>query len=90
MIPDYLRGKSAAQIVDRMRHDIWTSQTGSGEEATENYVRHIEILLLLAVKDALMNADGKNLCDNDYGLMGSEAECRAIAFLNKVKYYRKR
>lgn len=77
MIPAHLQGKSAENIITRIKQ--------SATELTDRqYIKKLEYLVLLAIKDALCNTDGKMLCDGDYGLMGSEAECRAIAFLNTV------
>ena len=84
MIPQYLQGKSAAQMVDEIKKEY------SGIEHlpyNSDYVRKLEGLLLLAVKDALCACDGVKMCGRDYGLMGSEAEGRAIAFLNMVLPY---
>lgn len=85
MIPQYLQGKSAIEICVEMKSKFALKRASlTNDKVNEYYERFIEGLLLIAVKDALCNADGKNLCDGDYGLMGSEAECRAIAFLNTV------
>lgn len=78
MIPEYLKGKSAIEICAEMNNKYHMSHNASSRD----YTHYIEGLLLLAVKDALMNADGVALCGNDYELMGSEAECRAVVFLN--------
>ena len=83
MIPEHLKGKSAAKIVDEERKRF-DKQSIVTYLTADQRIRYLENLLLLAVKDALCNADGKNLCGNDYGLMGSEAEGRAIVFLNMV------
>lgn len=94
MIPEHLQGKSATQICELMRAQFFVENkvlvhermigNDKSVDIDKAYTRRIEGLLLLAVKDALCNADGKVLCDGDYGLMGSEAECLAIAFLNTV------
>lgn len=83
MIPEHLQGKSAAQILDKIRENFERQKTVT-YLTDYNYAKLLEEFLLLAIKDALCNTDGKTLCDGDYGLMGSEAECRAIAFLNTV------
>ena len=83
MIPTYLQGKSAVQICNEMRYNIFRNHTietiGMG-----NYLQQLEMLLLLAVKDALCNADEiKELIqEGEYCAMG-----RAIAFLNTVLPY---
>jgi len=79
MIPEHFQGKNAEQIANGVRKK-WEHRLNAYDN--EDYIKELEKLLVLAVKDALMNADGKVLCNNDYGLMGSEAEVRAIAFLN--------
>lgn len=87
MIPKHLQKKSAEQICHDMVDRIILEEALDGitmEKLGERYTSRLEALLLLAVKDALMNADGVNICNGDYGLMGSEAECRAITFLNQV------
>ena len=84
MIPEYLKEKSAAQIVVEQREMFIATPYYNAEERIKDRITQLETLLLLAIKDALCNVDGETLCDGDYGLMGSEAECRAIAFLNTV------
>lgn len=81
MISKHLNGKCAEEIVNKMK-SRFNSQRESYDD--DEYIIELEKLLLLAVKDALYNADGKNICDGDYSLMGSEAECRAITFLNTI------
>jgi hypothetical protein len=80
MIPKHLKEKSALQICAKMKEKYHLSHNATPRD----YIVYIEGLLLLAVKDALCDADGVKMCDGDYGLMGSEAEVRAIAFLNTV------
>ena len=79
MIPEYLKGKSAAQIVGEMGDRFRNSVGAVGVE--QRYIQYLEGLLLLAVKDALMNADYED------SLSALEAEQRAIAFLNMVLPY---
>lgn len=80
-IPEYLKGKSAAQIVDVMTLKFISGTHDNGED----YIKYLEMLLLLAVKDALMNCDEvKELIQNgEY-----QAQQRAIAFLNIVLPYK--
>ena len=80
MIPAHLKGKSASSICAEMHERFVMTHNATRED----YTRYIEGLLLIAVTHALCNADGIALCDGDYGLMGSEAEGRAIAFLNEI------
>lgn len=84
MIPEYLKGKSAAQIVDEQRERFISEPYNDVDERAARRIKQLEGMLLKAVTHALMNADGVAMCDGDYGLMGSEAEGRAIAFLNLV------
>jgi len=85
VIPGHLQGKNAEQIVEESKEEY--ENHAYNKYLSIDYKEYLEKLLLLAVKDALMSADGKNLCDGDYELMGSEAECRAIAFLDMVLPY---
>ena len=74
MIPTHLEGKNAEQIVNDM--------IGRTCDMTdEEYYRHLEGFLVLAVKDALCNADEvKELIqDGEY-----KAPSRAIVFLNTI------
>lgn len=80
MIPTYLQGKSAAQIVGEQGHIL--REKGMTEK---DYILHLEMLLLIAVKDALCNCDEiKELIQDGEYL----AQQRAIAFLNMVLPYK--
>lgn len=81
MIPAYLQGKSAAQIVDEQRERFVAEGYNDVNERVTRRVNQLEMLLLVAVKDALCNADEvKELIqEGEYQAMG-----RAIAFLNLV------
>lgn len=87
MIPEHLQGKCAVQIVDEQRDRFISEPYNDVDERVAKRIKQLERMLLIATTHALMNADGKVLCDGDYGLMGSEAEGRAIAFLNIVLPY---
>jgi len=85
MIPEHLQGKSGAKVLSEAKKRI--TQRHIDFDVDIIVIQHIafmETMLLLAIRDALMNVDGKVLCDGDYALMGSEAEGRAIAFLDMV------
>jgi hypothetical protein len=84
MIPKHLQEKSAVQIVGSIKGQICGIDKFVYDRDYNRYIILLEKLLVLAVRDTLMNADGKVLCDGDYALMGSEAEVRALAFLNTV------
>ena len=86
MIPDYLQGMSAAQIVDKIRGNYLHIETGDYEGLEKSYGRYLEGLLLLAVKNALCNADPLSFdgFGSTYDSRGREAEGRAVAFLNIV------
>jgi hypothetical protein len=76
MIPTYLQGKSATQIMNKVKDRCFVrSKTDIG------YTRCLEQLLLIAVKDALCNAEDRF---TETVVRGVRAEARAIAFLNKV------
>lgn len=81
MIPKYLDGKSAVEIVDEIRDNFNNIETGDLKTLREDYIRNLEYWLVLAVKDALMNCEEvKELIqDGEY-----QAQQRAIAFLNTV------
>jgi hypothetical protein len=86
MIPDYLKGKSAADIVNEVRNNFIFKDRHTPETlSVEGYCDYLETHLLLAVKDALCNADEvKELIqEGQYNAMG-----RAIAFLNMVLPYK--
>lgn len=84
MIPAYLKGKSAAQIVDEMNERFWNNVQYCGGKVKDDYKPMLNGLLLLAVKDALMNADEVNelVEKGEY-----QARQRAIVFLNTVLPY---
>lgn len=73
MIPTYLQGKSAAQIVDSVK-EKWKHRLEAYDD--EDYIKELEMLLIVAVQDALCNAD------EEYTHIG--AGKRASAFLNMV------
>ena len=77
MIPDYLKGKTAAQIIGEVGAKF-IEQKGFDEK---DYILYLENMLLLAVKDALMNADATGKLHKD---RAEQAEGLAIAFLNMV------
>lgn len=86
MIPDYLRGKSAAKILDEVKGRI----VSSSEEGTffDRYVAYADAMLLIAITHALCNADEVLVESADKAfkdmVRSQEAEGRAIAFLNMV------
>ncbi len=69
MIPDYLKGKTAPQILGE-------TMALHRHKADENYIEILEHHLLMAILHALCAADGT--ADEPH------AEGRAIAFLNEV------
>jgi len=77
MIPIHLVGKSAVQIADEITLRFISGLHDNGED----YIKYLEMLLLLAIEDALMNCEEvKELIeDGEY-----QAQQRAIAFLNIV------
>jgi transcription antitermination factor NusA-like protein len=81
MIPKHLVGRSAARIVDEVKRKFAKE---SHIDYYREYAQQLEMLLLLSVKDALMNAEEiKELIDEgQYNAMS-----RAIAFLNMVLPY---
>lgn len=83
MIPVYLQGKSVETIMANMRSSfIFKSRHTSETFSVEGYCDYLEMLLIIAIKDALCNADYEN------EPMGSDgAAGRAIAFLNMVLPY---
>lgn len=81
MIPKYLIGKSAARIVDEVKRKF--AQDVHIDYYRE-YAQQLEMLLLISVKDALMNADDDNQVKELVEYINDGAEQRAIAFLNKV------
>lgn len=86
MIPAYLKGKSAAQILDDAKRRIITSS----DEGTidERYMAFADRMLVIAITHALCNADDALVesCDphNKHMIKAQEAEGRAIAFLNAI------
>jgi len=79
MIPTYLQGKSAVQIMNEVKVKFIDKKYGVIN--IDDYVKFLQIVLLIAVKDALCNCDEvKELIqDGEY-----HAQQRAIAFLNLV------
>lgn len=82
MIPAHLQGKSAENIITRIKQ--------SATELTDRqYIKKLEYLVLLAIKDALCNTDGERVGSplaniEEFSKLGIDAERRAIAFLNMV------
>ena len=82
MIPEYLKGKSAAVICNEMKTRFYTL---SESISKEDYILLLEGFLIQAVTHALCNADpSKNWSEVD---RAQEAQGRAIAFLNIVLPY---
>jgi hypothetical protein len=81
MIPYYLIGKSAAQIIGEVRRNFAYDNDKNVAVIDEKYIVYLEGLLLIAVKDALMNAEEvKELVqEGEY-----QAQQRAMGFLNMV------
>lgn len=83
MIPEHLQGKKAEQIIDEQRKRF-EQQSNILYLTVDQYVCYLESFLLIAVKDALCNADKvKELVQEG----GYQAQQRAIAFLNMVLPY---
>ena len=81
MIPIYLVGKSAVQIIDEINKRFFKSVGHVSMEAQADYIRNLEYWLCLALGDALCNCDEvKELIQEGEYL----AQQRAIAFLNLV------
>ena len=90
MIPAHLQGKSAVQIID----DVTLRFISGSHDNGEDYIKYLEMLLLLAVEDALINGEGvdhvmfgidaktneKYSCENRI----KNVEERAILFLNII------
>jgi hypothetical protein len=88
MIPDYLVGKSAAHIIGEQNIKFFAKTTSeTRQEDIYSYAIYLEGLLLIAVKDALCNADDRI---QETVLRGVEAEGRAIAFLCMVLPYKEK
>ena len=83
MIPTYLQGKSAIEICNSMRYRVFKGHSVDTPKF-DTYIQELEMLLVLAVKDALCNADEVKelIVEGEYRAMG-----RAIAFLNMVLPY---
>lgn len=84
MIPEYLQGKNTEYIMDKVSERFHSNHpTLIGDEFFQAYIEELEVLLSLAVRYALCNADSEN-----YGFVGREreihAEDRAVIFLNRV------
>lgn len=80
MIPKYLQGKSAAQIMDEVHNRIVSLNSNT---PMNDLLNKLEMIALIAVKDALCNADEEKYWVH-MSQRGAEAEGRAIAFLNMV------
>ncbi len=88
MIPEYLKGKSAAQIVDEQRDRFISEPYNDVDERAAKRIRQLETFVLLSVTYAL------DMIDNEYEIGQipfkdaetriAQAEGRAIAFLNMV------
>lgn len=87
MIPKHLKGKSAAEIVGMFKDNYISKSYNNVEERTLFYIRQLEIYLLLAIKDALMNAESMSCCET-LTSRGLDAEGRAIAYLNLLAPYK--
>lgn len=89
MIPEHLKGKSAATICSEMKTRFYTLSESIDQA---DYIMLLEGFMLMAVTHALCNADevgiesGNSPYDRPYKDMvkAAEAEGRAIAFLNLV------
>ena len=81
MIPTHLQGKSATEIVTEQRQRFISKSYHNVNERIIYRIAELEILLMLAVKDALCNAEEiKELIqDGEY-----KAQQRAIVFLNTI------
>lgn len=82
MIPKYLLGMNAAEIMAAQRKKFFTeSEEDNGDTIHYDYAKHLERMLLLAVGDALVNAEEtKELIEEGK----YQAQQRAVIFLNKV------
>jgi hypothetical protein len=82
-IPEYLKGKSAVEIVVEM-HNRFSIGADDDENDYIMYAQYLEKVLVLAVKDALCNCD-KNMRVNELvsGVTDGPGD-RAIVFLNMV------
>lgn len=78
MIPHYVQGKSAARIVDEAKRNF---AKNAHIDYYREYAQQLEMLLLVAVKDALCNCNGMQ---GTYVNYVEGVEGRAIAFLNMV------
>lgn len=80
MIPKHVQGKSASQIMVEMKQAF----PGTAEDWTQ----YLEILVMLAIKDALVNADEAVPTalpfGSVWGYKGEMAEGLAMAYLNSV------
>lgn len=85
MIPEHLKGKTAAEIPDTVKARIIVSN--DDELLIERYVEFADVMLLLAIKDALCAADGPRLCDGDYWIMETKLEDARLRF--SIWCYRK-
>lgn len=72
MIPTHLKGKSAIQISTEMAQRFWKHPDVTEEE----YMRWLEQIVVIAIKDALCAADTET---------EPHACGRGIAFLNHVR-----
>jgi len=81
MIPKHLEGMSAAEIVESVSGQLCAPDKFVYDRDYYKYITRLECLLLLAVKDALMNANEVNelIQQGEY-----KAQQRAIVFLNIV------
>jgi predicted metal-dependent RNase len=86
MIPKYLQGKSAVQIIKEQRERFIAESYNNVDERVRDRIMQLENMLLLAVKDALMNVDNGEIVVINGHLQ--DAEQRAIAFLNMVLPYK--
>lgn len=88
MIPEYLKGKSATQIVDEQREQFIAQSYHCTDDRIKDRINQLETFVLLSVTYAL------DMIDNEYEIGQipfkdaktriAQAEGRAIAFLNMV------
>lgn len=81
MIPKHLQGKNAEQILSEVSMRIFSS---SSNMPCGEYLKKLEEVAILAIKDALCNADDVMQVKELVEYVNDGPEQRAVIFLNTV------
>jgi hypothetical protein len=90
MIPEYLKGMNAAEIMAAQRKKFFTeceNEYDNMDGIHYDYAKHLETMLLMAVGDALCNCDTQLRVNELVAGISDGPNDRGIVFLNMVLPY---